>query len=132
MSMTDPISDILTRIRNASGAGHEKVDVPASKLKKEVVKILKDEGYIRSFRTIEDDKQGTLRIYFKKAEGDEKVLNSLKRISRPGLRVYVPKDKLPRVLGGLGVAVISTSRGLMTDRQARKAGVGGEHLFNIW
>jgi small subunit ribosomal protein S8 len=132
MSMNDPIGDMLTRIRNALKAGHVKVDVPASKLKKAIVEILKSEGYIRSFRNIGEGKQGFIRLYFKKEEEVQKCITNLRRVSRPGLRVYVGKEKLPKVLGGLGTAVISTSRGLLTDRSARKAGVGGEHLFNIW
>ena len=132
MSMNDPISDLLTRVRNANDAGHEKVDVPSSRLKQEIVKILKDEGYIKNFRYIEDEKQGAIRIYFKRPESKEKVISKLNRVSKPGLRVYVRKTEVPRVLGGLGTAVISTSKGVMTDRDARMKGMGGEHLFNIW
>ena len=129
MSMNDPISDLLTRVRNASKARHEKVDIPASKLKQEIVKILKAEGYIKNYRLIEAQGRPGVRVYFKK---EEKVINDLKRISKPGLRVYVGKREIPAVLGGLGTAVISTPRGLLTDRAARELGVGGEHLFNIW
>ena len=132
MSMNDPISDLLTRVRNANDAGHEKVDVPSSRLKQEIVKILKEEGYIKNFRHIEDELQGSIRIYFKRPESKELVITNLRRISKPGLRVYVRKADVPRVLGGLGTAVISTSSGVMTDRDARKKGLGGEHLFNIW
>ncbi len=129
MSMNDPISDLLTRVRNASKAKHEKVDIPASKLKQEIVKILKAEGYIKNFRMIETQGRPGVRVYFKK---EEKVINDLQRISKPGLRVYVGKREIPAVLGGLGTAVLSTPRGLLTDRDAREHGVGGEHLFNIW
>jgi small subunit ribosomal protein S8 len=132
MSMNDPISDLLTRVRNANDAGHEKVDIPSSRLKQEIVKILKDEGYIKNFRQLPDERQGSIRIYFKRPESKEKVISTLNRISKPGLRVYVRKSEVPRVLGGLGTAVISTSKGLMTDKQAREHGLGGEHLFNIW
>ncbi len=132
MSMTDTLGDFLTRIRNANNAGHEKVDVPSSKVKQAVARILKDEGYIRNFRAVADDKQGSLRVYFKRPESKERVINGVRRISKPGLRIYVGKTEIPRVLGGLGTAVISTSRGLMTDQAAREAGLGGEYLFNIW
>jgi small subunit ribosomal protein S8 len=132
MSMNDPISDLLTRVRNANDAGHEKVDIPASRLKQEIVKILKEEGYIKNFRFIEAKPQGSIRIYFKRTEGKDKVISKVDRISKPGLRVYVRKTEVPRVLGGLGTAVISTPQGVMTDRSARKKGLGGEHLFNIW
>src|SRR4051812_34178623 len=130
--MTDPIADLLTRIRNANSAGQEKVDIPASKLKTEIVRVFKDEGYIRHYRIIENENQGMIRVYFKAAGKEERVITNLKRISMPGLRVYVPKDKIPRVLGGLGTAVLSTSMGILTDAKARKAQVGGEHLCNIW
>ena len=132
MSMNDPISDLLTRVRNANDAGHEKVDIPTSRLKAEIVKILKDEGYIKNFRHVEGEVQGSIRIYFKRPESKENVISNLKRISKPGLRVYVRKAEVPRVLGGLGTALISTSKGVMTDRDARMNGLGGEHLFNIW
>jgi small subunit ribosomal protein S8 len=132
MSMTDPIADMLTRIRNANCAGHEKADIPASKLKSEIIRLLKEEGYIRTYRFIDDGKQGNIRVYFKPHTKGEKTINGLRRVSRPGLRLYVAKDKLPRVLGGLGTAVISTSKGILSDRQARKNGVGGEHLLSIW
>jgi small subunit ribosomal protein S8 len=132
MSMNDPIADMLTRVRNASNAAHEKADVPSSRLKTAIVKILKDEGYIKNYRLLEDQGRPVIRVYLKRAEGELKVINDLKRISKPGLRVYVDKHSVPSVLGGLGTAVISTSQGLMTDRKARELGVGGEHLFNIW
>lgn len=132
MSMNDPIADMLTRLRNAASAGHEKADIPSSRLKQEIVKILKEEGYLKNYRILEDQGRPVIRAYFKRSEGEQKVINDLKRISKPGLRVYVDKHSIPNVLGGLGTAVLSTSQGLMTDRQARELGVGGEHLFNIW
>ena len=132
MSMTDPIADTLTRIRNANMVGHERVEIPASKLKEQVARILYEEGYIRNYRLIEDSKQGILRVYLKYGENKEKVITKLKRISKPGRRVYVNKNKLPRILGGLGIAILSTSQGLMTAAQCRKAGVGGEVLCYVW
>ncbi len=132
MVMTDPIADFLTRIRNANTVYMEKVEIPASKTKQNLANILKDEGYIKDVEYIEDGKQGFLRLYLKYGANREKVLSGLKRISRPGLRVYAQKDELPRVLGGLGIAVISTSKGLMTDKDARKAGIGGEVMCYIW
>ena len=132
MVMTDPIADFLTRIRNANTVYMEKVEIPASKTKLNLANILKAEGYIKDVEYIEDGKQGFLRLYLKYGANREKVIGGLKRISRPGLRVYAPKDELPKVLGGLGVAVISTSKGLMTDKDARKAGVGGEVMCYIW
>ncbi len=132
MSMNDPIADMLTRVRNANAAGHEKVDMPSSKLKESLLKVLKDEGYIKNYRHVGDEKKPTLRVYIKRVDERTKVISQVKRISRPGLRIYVPKDRVPRVLGGLGTAVLSTSKGILTDSQARLAGVGGEHLFNIW
>ncbi|NLY54623.1 MAG: 30S ribosomal protein S8 [Firmicutes bacterium] len=132
MVMTDPIADFLTRIRNANIAYHETLDVPASKMKTSLAEILKAEGYIRDYEYIADNKQGILRLQLKYGPNKERVITGLKRISRPGLRVYVRKDEIPRVLGGLGVAVISTSQGLMTDKQARQAGVGGEVVCYIW
>jgi small subunit ribosomal protein S8 len=112
MSMNDPISDMLTRIRNAASAGHEKADVPSSRLKQEIVKILKDEGYIKNYRLLEDQGRPSIRVYFKRIDGEQKVINDLKRVSKPGLRVYVDKHSIPNVLGGLGTAVLSTSQGL--------------------
>jgi small subunit ribosomal protein S8 len=132
MSMTDPIADMLTRIRNANNAGHEKVDVPASKLKVNIAVILKKEKFIKSYKFIEDRKQGILRIYLKYGPKRERVLTDLKRISKPGLRVYVDKDKIPKVLGGLGIAIISTSKGVMTDKACRQLGIGGEVLCYVW
>lgn len=132
MSMTDPIADMLTRIRNASSANHERVDIPGSRLKRALAQILKEEGYIRDFEWLPDAHQGTLRIYLKYGPNKSKVISGLRRISKPGLRVYAKRHEVPKVLGGLGVAVLSTSRGIMTDRQARQAGVGGEVLCFIW
>ena len=131
MVVTDPIADFLTRIRNANTVYMEKVEIPASKTKMGLANILKDEGYIKDVEYIEDGKQGIIRIYLKYA-GKERVISGLKRISRPGLRVYAKNDELPKVLGGLGIAVISTSQGLMTDKLARKSGLGGEVLCYIW
>lgn len=130
--MTDPIADFLTRIRNANMAYHEKVEVPASRVKRAMAEILKNEGYIKDYEYIEDGKQGILRIYLKYGPNKERVITGLKRISRPGLRIYAKKDQLPRVLGGLGIAVISTSKGIMTDKQARREGLGGEVICYIW
>ncbi|AVX21793.1 MAG: 30S ribosomal protein S8 [Bacillota bacterium] len=132
MVMTDPIADFLTRIRNANMVYHEKVEVPASKMKTSLAEILKNEGFIKDYEYIEDGKQGVLRIYLKYGANKEKVISGLKRISKPGLRVYAKKDEIPRVLGGLGIAVISTSKGLMTDKQARKEGLGGEVICYVW
>jgi small subunit ribosomal protein S8 len=132
MVMTDPIADFLTRIRNANSVHHEKVEIPASKLKKTIAGILKDEGMIKDFDYIEDGKQGILRIHLKYGANKQKVITGLKRISRPGLRVYAKKDEIPRILGGLGIAIISTSQGVMTDKNARKSGLGGEVLCYIW
>jgi small subunit ribosomal protein S8 len=132
MSMTDPISDLLTRIRNATTVRHDRTDVPASKMKLEVAKILKQEGFIRTFKVIEEGPQGMIRIYLKYAEDGEPVIHGLKRVSRPGCRIYRGVDDLPRVQNGLGVAVISTNRGVLTDEQARGLRVGGEILCEIW
>ena len=132
MVMTDPIADFLTRIRNANTVYMEKVEIPDSKTKLGLANILKEEGYIKDVEYIEDGKQGFLRLYLKYGANREKVITGLKRISRPGLRVYAQKDELPKVLGGLGIAIISTSKGLMTDKDARKAGVGGEVMCYIW
>ena len=130
--MTDPIADMLTRIRNATLARHEQVQMPASKLKRAVAQILKDEGFIRDFEWVDEGPQGRIVISLKYGPNRSKVITGLKRISKPGLRVYANKEQIPRVLGGLGVAVISTSQGIMTDRTARAAGVGGEVLCYIW
>jgi small subunit ribosomal protein S8 len=130
--MSDPIADLLTRIRNASRAEHEKVDIPASKLKVRITELLKDEGFIKNYRLIEDDKQGVLRVYLKYGAGNERMISGLVRVSRPGRRVYVAKDEIPSILGGMGVAILSTSRGVMTDRDSRKQQVGGEVLAYVW
>jgi small subunit ribosomal protein S8 len=129
---SDPIADFLTRIRNASRAEHEKVDIPSSRLKLRMAEILKDEGFIKNFRVIEDNKQGTLRVYLKYGAGSEKIISGIVRVSRPGRRVYVTKDKIPTILGGMGVAILSTSSGVMTDRQVRKQHLGGEVLAYVW
>ena len=132
MQITDPVADMLTRIRNANTAKHESVDVPASNLKKAIAKILLDEGYIKSYEVVEDGTQGVIRIQLKYLAGKEKVISGLRRVSKPGLRVYAGADELPRVLRGLGVAILSTSKGVMTDKAARAAHVGGEVLAFVW
>ncbi|MHB1127425.1 MAG: 30S ribosomal protein S8 [Bacillota bacterium] len=132
MKMTDPIADFLTRIRNANMIYQDKVEIPASKLKRALAEILKSEGFIKDYDAIEDGKQGILRLYLKYGPNREKVITGLKRISKPGLRVYARKDEMPRVLGGLGIAVVSTSKGILTDKQARRNGLGGEVLCYIW
>ncbi|GGA53788.1 30S ribosomal protein S8 [Kroppenstedtia guangzhouensis] len=132
MVMTDPIADMLTRIRNANLVRHESLEVPASKLKREIADILKREGFIRDAEYIEDGKQGVLRIFLKYGPNNERVITGLKRISKPGLRVYAKNDEIPRVLRGLGIAVLSTSKGVMTDKEARQSKVGGEVLAYIW
>ena len=132
MQITDPVADMLTRIRNANTAKHESVDVPASNLKKAIAKILLDEGYIKSFQLIDDGTQGVIRIQLKYLAGKEKVISGLRRVSKPGLRVYAGADELPRVLKGLGIAIISTSKGVMTDKAARANHVGGEVLAFVW
>ncbi len=132
MSMTDPIADMLTRVRNANSAFKQSVSMPSSRKLVEIARILKQEGYITDYRVIDGEPQATLEIDLKYGARKERTLNGLRRISKPGLRVYAKKDEMPRVLGGLGIAVISTSSGVMTDRDARKAGVGGEVLAYIW
>jgi len=132
MVMTDPIADFLTRIRNANMVMHEKVEIPASKTKQALAEILKKEGFIKDYEYIEDGKQGVIRIYLKYGSNKEKVITGLKRISKPGLRVYCKKDEIPRVLGGLGIAIISTSQGIVTDKEARKTGLGGEVICYVW
>ena len=132
MNITDPIADMLTRIRNASTSKFKTVDIPASNIKKSIAQILLDEGYIKSFEEIENETQGIIRITLKYDEKGKKVIAGLKRISKPGLRIYASKDELPKVLNGLGIAIISTSQGVMTDREARAKGIGGEVLANIW
>ena len=133
MQITDPIADMLTRIRNANNAKHDTVDVPASNMKKAIAQILLDEGYIKNFQTINDGTQGVIRITLKYIQpGKEKVITNLRRVSKPGLRVYAGADELPRVLRGLGIAIVSTSKGVMTDKKAREAHVGGEVLAFVW
>jgi small subunit ribosomal protein S8 len=132
MSVSDPVADFLTCIRNAIGAKHRKVDVPSSRMKTELAKVLLRERFINNFKTIEDTKQGVLRIYLKYTNDETSVITDLKRVSKPGRRIYVGKERIPRVMGGLGVSVVSTSRGLMTDREARDAGLGGELVCQVW
>ena len=132
MQITDPVADMLTRIRNANTAKHESVDVPASNLKKAIAKILLDEGYIKSYEVVEDGTQGVIRIQLKYLAGKEKVISGLRRVSKPGLRVYAGAEELPQVLRGLGIAIISTSKGIMTDKKARAQHVGGEVLAFVW
>lgn len=132
MQITDPIADMLTRIRNANSAKHETVDVPASNMKKSIAEILNNEGYIKGYQIIEDGKQGVIRIALKYGNNKEKVISGLKRVSKPGLRIYAGTEELPRVLKGLGIAIISTSKGVMTDKEARKQNIGGEVLAFIW
>ena len=132
MQITDPIADMLTRIRNANNAKHDAVDVPASNMKKSIAQILLDEGYIKNFQLIDNGTQGVIRIALKYNAGKEKVISGLKRVSKPGLRVYAGADELPKVLRGLGIAIVSTSKGVMTDKKAREAHVGGEVLAFIW
>ena len=132
MQITDPIADMLTRIRNAGAARHATVDVPASKMKKAIAQILLDEGYIKAYEIVEDGVQGTIKITLKYTANREKAISGLRRVSKPGLRVYAGADELPRVLKGLGIAIISTSKGVMTDKQARAAHIGGEVLAFIW
>ncbi|GER67246.1 30S ribosomal protein S8 [Weizmannia acidilactici] len=132
MVMTDPIADLLTRIRNANTVRHEKLEVPASKIKREIAEILKREGFIRDVEYIEDNKQGIIRIFLKYGANNERVITGIKRISKPGLRVYAKADEIPKVLNGLGIAIVSTSQGVLTDKEARKNNVGGEILAYVW
>lgn len=132
MHATDVIADMLTRIRNAASSKHQTVDVPASNLKKQIAKILLEEGYIKDFIEIDDKKQGIIRITLKYVENKKNIITGIKRISKPGLRVYAQKDEVPKVLGGIGVAIVSTSQGVMTDKAARKLGIGGEILAFVW
>ena len=132
MQITDPIADMLTRIRNAGSAKHETVDVPASKMKKAIAEILLEEGYIKSFQIIDHGTQGIIRISLKYLPGKEKAIQGLRRVSKPGLRVYAGSDELPKVLKGLGIAIVSTSKGVMTDKAARAAHIGGEVLAFVW
>ncbi|MDN6625934.1 MAG: 30S ribosomal protein S8 [Pisciglobus halotolerans] len=132
MVMTDPIADFLTRVRNANIAKHASFEVPASKVKKDIANILKNEGFIKDIDVIEDDKQGIIRVFLKYGQDEERVITGLKRISKPGLRVYAKADEVPKVLNGLGIAIISTSQGVFTDKQARAKNVGGEVLAYVW
>jgi small subunit ribosomal protein S8 len=130
--MTDPVADMLTRIRNGMKARHAKVDIPASNLKTELARILTEEGYVQNYKRIADDKQGILRVFLRRATDGLEIIVGISRVSKPGRRVYVPKDAIPKVQGGLGINIVSTSRGLMTGRQAVREGLGGEILCNVW
>ena len=130
--MTDPIADMLARIRNAVSAKHSRVDIPASKLKLEIARILKEEGYIANYKAVEEEGHKVLRVYLKYSNSDEAAISNLERVSKPGCRVYVRRDEIPRVLGGMGINILTTPRGVMTGRQARREGVGGEVLCQVW
>ena len=130
--MTDPIADMLTRIRNANTVGHETVEIPASKMKKAIAEILKEEGYITDFEVIDDNKQGIIKVTMKYGANKERVISGIKKISKPGLKVYAKANEVPSVLGGLGIAIISTSKGIISDKEARKLGVGGEVICYVW
>jgi small subunit ribosomal protein S8 len=132
MGMTDPVADMLTRVRNASGAKFAKVDIPSSKLKVQIARIFKDEGYIKNFKVIKDNRQGILRIYLRYDDKNRGVIQYLVRVSRPSRRVYAGNDAIPKVLNGLGISILSTSKGILTDREARKQGVGGEIMCSVW
>jgi small subunit ribosomal protein S8 len=132
MGMTDPIADMLTRIRNANTAHHDQVDIPASKIKEKIAQILKEEGFIRDFQVINTGTQGIIRVLMKYGASREKIISGMKRISKPGLRIYVGKDKIPRIFGGLGVVILSTPKGIMTGKKARTNGMGGELLAYVW
>jgi small subunit ribosomal protein S8 len=132
MNLTDPIADMLTRIRNANSVGKDRVDIPASKVKTSIGELLKDEGFINDVKLVERKPQNMIRVYLKYGDNDEKVISGIKRISKPGLRVYVGKEEVPKVLGGLGIAVVSTSQGVMSDKEAREKGIGGEVLCYVW
>ena len=132
MGMTDPIADMLTRIRNALMASYNSVDVPGSRMKINIAKVLKSEGFIKNFKLIDDKKQGVIKIYFKYDEKGEPIIDGLKRISKPGCRIYAKSDKIPKVLNGFGVSILSTSKGIITDKQAREMGVGGEVICSVW
>ncbi|MEE8504014.1 MAG: 30S ribosomal protein S8 [candidate division NC10 bacterium] len=129
---SDPVADTLTRLRNANAAGHEKVDIPSSRLKVEIARILKEEGFVTNYKVIDDPKQAILRVYLKYGPGNERVIRGITRTSRPGLRVYTRTRKIPRVLSGMGIAILSTSKGVMTDQEARRQAVGGEVLCYVW
>ena len=132
MQITDPIADLLTRIRNANSAKHETVEIPASNMKKAIVEILDEEGYIKNYQIIDDGKQGIIRVTLKYGKNNEKVLTGLKRVSKPGLRIYSNCEDMPKVMNGLGIAIVSTSKGIMTDKKARRENVGGEVLAFVW
>ncbi len=132
MHITDPIADMLTRIRNANNAKHETVDIPASNMKKQIAQILVDEGYVKSYNVVDDGKQGILKVFLKYGPNKTKVIQGMKRVSKPGLRIYVASDEIPKFMRGLGVAIVSTSKGVMTDKAARKENVGGEVLAFVW
>jgi small subunit ribosomal protein S8 len=132
MNVTDPIADMLTQIRNANIAYHEKVEIPASKMKESICRILKEEGFIKNYRRVDDRKQGVLRIYLKYGPRQERVIKGMRRVSKSSLRRYAGKANIPRIMGGLGVCIVSTSRGLMTDKQARSVGLGGELICAVW
>lgn len=132
MVMTDPIADFLTRIRNANMAKHESLEVPASKIKRDIAEILKNEGFVRDVEYIDDDKQGIIRVFLKYGKGNERVISGIRRISKPGLRSYVKADAVPKVLNGLGIAILSTSEGVITDKEARAKNIGGEILAYVW
>ena len=132
MTMTDPIADMLTRIRNANTVGHETVEIPASKMKKAIAEILKEEGYITDYEVVEDDKQGMIKVTMKYGANKERVISGIKKISKPGLKVYAKANEVPKVLGGLGIAIVSTSKGIVSDKEARKLGVGGEVICYVW
>ena len=132
MVMTDPIADFLTRIRNANMAKHESLEVPASKIKRDIAEILKNEGFVRDVEYIDDDKQGIIRVFSKYGKGSERVISGIRRISKPGLRSYVKADAVPKVLNGLGIAILSTSEGVITDKEARAKKIGGEVIAYIW
>jgi small subunit ribosomal protein S8 len=132
MSVTDPVADLLTRIRNANSAGHDSVELSCSRLKLEIVKILQSEGFIKNYEIVKDPTQNRIKIHLKYGQQKEKVISNLKRVSKPGLRVYTKRDEVPRVLGGLGIAILSTSRGVITDKEARRQKVGGEVLCYVW
>lgn len=132
MTMTDPIADMLTRIRNANTVGHETVEIPASKIKKSIAEILLAEGYINGFEVIEDNKQGIIKVQMKYGANKERVISGIKKISKPGLKVYAKANEVPRVLGGLGIAIVSTSKGVISDKKARELGIGGEVICYVW
>ena len=132
MTMTDPIADMLTRIRNANTVGHETVEIPASKMKKSIVEILKAEGFITDYEVIDDGKQGLIKVTMKYGANKEKVITGIKKISKPGMKVYAKANEVPKVLGGLGLAILSTSKGIISDKEARKFGVGGEVICYVW